>query len=81
MSLTPKQFNMLALKTDFLEVRDKLDMIDGRISKIIDSLDGLVSRTYNVECNFAANQSAHDRFEGRLNRIEDNLELAPLFDY
>ena len=72
---------MLALKTDFLEVRDKLDMIDGRISKIIDSLDGLVSRTYNVECNFAANQSAHDRFEGRLNRIEDNLELAPLFDY
>jgi len=81
MFLTPKQFNMLALKTDFLEVRDKLDMIDGRISKIIDSLDGLVSRTYNVECNFVANQSAHDRFEGRLNRIEDNLELAPLFDY
>ena len=64
MSLTPKQFNMLALKTDFLEVRDKLDMIDGRISKIIDSLDGLVSRTYNVECNFYSGLVCQNNFGG-----------------
>jgi len=81
MTISAQQFNRIVLKEDLSELKDDLKLIKEQASQIINSLDGLAFRTYNLECDFAANQSAHDRFEGRLNRIEDNLELVPLFDY
>jgi uncharacterized protein (UPF0335 family) len=81
MTISAQQFNKIALKDDIIRLEDQIKEINKKISQIFDLFDGFGYKTHNFECDFAANQSAHDRFEGRLNRIEDNLELAPLFDY
>ncbi|MEI7620038.1 MAG: hypothetical protein WCJ57_00525 [Candidatus Falkowbacteria bacterium] len=80
-TLSAQQFNKLALREDILELKNQIDSINKRIDRTFDLLDGLAYKTNNLECDFAANQSAHDRFEGRISRTEKHLELEPLFDY
>lgn len=81
MTLTPQQFNKIALKEDIVRLEDQIKEINKRISQTFDLMDGLGYKINNLDCDFAANQSAHDRFEGRISRTEKRLELEPLFDY
>ncbi len=77
-SLSAQQFNKLALREDILELKRQIDSINERIDRTFDLLDGLAYKTNNLECDFAANQSAHDRFEGRIGRIEKSLNVELL---
>lgn len=79
MTITAQQFNKIALKEDVLRLEDQIKEINKRISQTFDLVDGLAYRTNNLECDFVANQSAHDRFEGRLNRLEKGLDLEPIY--
>ncbi len=79
MTITAQQFNQIALKEDVLRLEDQIKEINKRISQTFDLVDGLAYKANNLECDFAANQSAHDRFEGRLNRLEKGLDLEPIY--
>ncbi len=79
MTLSAQQFNKIAMKEDLLKLESKFDLLDEKFSRFIDSVDGLVYMTHNLQCEFAANQSAHDRFESRLNSVKGELHLTPIF--
>lgn len=80
MTLTPEQFNKIALKEDLKDFPTKDEL---RIMKdeILRSNDKLMKKLDNIEHAFVSNQAAHDRFEKRLTRIEKHLNLGLMFDY
>jgi hypothetical protein len=81
MTLSPEQFNKLATKEDLVGIKsDIVEMKEG-INNILTAVDGLTKKVVDIEHAFVSNQAAHDRFEKRLTRIEQNLKLEPLFDY
>ncbi|MFA5024864.1 MAG: hypothetical protein WC523_08040 [Patescibacteria group bacterium] len=81
MTISAQQFNKLALKEDIVRLEDQIKEINKRISQTFDLFDGFGYKIHNFECDFAANQSAHNRFENRISRTEKQLDLEPLFDY
>jgi len=81
MTLTPEQFNKIALKEDVSRVEDKLDKLIDTVDSLVNSMDSQKKKLDNIEHAFVSNQAAHDRFEKRLTRLEKHLELNPLFDY
>lgn len=76
MTLTPEQFNKLATKEDldkFLtktEFKKAMDNVSGTLDSVVKKLD-------NIEHAFVSNLAAHDRFEERILRIEQHLNLSP----
>lgn len=80
MTLTPKQFNKIALKEDLKDfaTKDELKLMK---DEILRSNDKLMKKLDNIEHAFVSNQAAHDRFEKRLTRIEKHLSLGIMFDY
>ena len=80
MTITPEQFNKIALKEDLkgLATKDELTKVK---SEILGAVDSVVKKLDNIEHAFVANQAAHDRFEKRLTRIEKYLNLGIMFDY
>ncbi|MFH0891347.1 MAG: hypothetical protein V1867_01040 [Candidatus Falkowbacteria bacterium] len=79
MTLTPEQFNKLVTKDEFNGLSDKVDNIAEGIHDILGALDAQKKKLDDIEHAFVSNQAAHDRFEKRLERIEKQLKLKPLF--
>ena len=80
MTLTPEQYNKIALKEDLKDLATK-DELRFTKDEILRSNDKLMKKLDNIEHAFVANQAAHDRFEKRLTRIEKHLNLGIMFDY
>lgn len=70
MTLTPEQFNKIALKVDLDRLEEKVDNLHDDMSKILTAVDGLAKKVDTISGEFVANQAAHDRYEVRLNRLE-----------
>ena len=79
MTLTPEQFNKLALKEDLKEFVTKAELT-GAKSEILGAVDAVVKKLDNIEHAFVSNLAAHDRFEKRITRVEKKLELSPAID-
>lgn len=73
MPLTPEQFNKLVTKDEFNELKEGFKKMDGKIDRILTSVDGIAKRHEDhedFETELAANQGAHDRFETRIRKLE-----------
>lgn len=81
MTLTPEQFNKLATKDEFSELKTEVKEIKNNVRMILTGVDGLAKKLDDIEHAFVSNQAAHDRFESRLERIEKHLGLNPLFNH
>ena len=76
MSLTPKQFSILATKDDLKEVEERLDKKMGkRIDKVLTAIDGIAHRHQKFEIEMAANLGAHDRFEKKFTETNGRGEV------
>lgn len=79
MTLTPKQFNLLATKEDLKEFATREEM-NGKFNQVLTATDAVMKKLDDIEHAFVSNLAAHDRFEKRITRIENHLDLKPLFD-
>lgn len=77
MTLSPEQFNKLALKTDLDELRADLKDFKIEMSQfrgdVLRVLDSIVKKLDDMKSESFANLAAHDRFENRLNKIEEKV--------
>ena len=80
MTLTPAQFNKIALKEELKEFAKSAE-IQQMKNEILASNDKLSKKLDNIEHSFVSNLAAHDRFEKRITRVEKHLELSPVSDY
>jgi outer membrane murein-binding lipoprotein Lpp len=71
MPLTPEEFNQLATKDDLNQLRFEFQEIKSDIRDILTAVDNLAKKVDNMNSEFAANQSAHDRFETRITALEN----------
>lgn len=74
MSLTPEQFNKLALKEDLKDFATK-DELKSMKNEILLSNDKLMVKLDNIEHAFVSNLAAHDRFEERISRLENYIGI------
>jgi hypothetical protein len=79
MTLTPEQFNKLATKEDLKEFVKKEEFEEAK-NEILGAVDAVMHKLDDIEHAFVSNQAAHDRFESRLERIEKQLGLKPMFN-
>lgn len=64
MTLTPKQFNILATKDDLKLIKEEIiEEIGEKLNLILNSVDGIAKKHQDFEVELTANQGAHDRFE------------------
>jgi len=80
MTLTPEQFNKIALKEDLKDFAKSAE-IQQMKNEILASNDKLSKKIDNIEHAFVSNLPAPDRFEKRLTPIEKHLELSSIVDY
>jgi len=78
MTLTPEQFNKIALKEDLKDFAAKNEIVEFK-DEILTAIDKVVDKLDDIEHAFVSNLAAHDRFEKRINRIEERLKLEPMF--
>lgn len=78
MTLSPEQFNKLATKEDLKNFVTR-DEANEKFDKVLTAVDGVMKKLDDIEHAFVSNQAAHDRFEKRIERIEEHLELNPMF--
>lgn len=76
MTLTPEQFNKLATKDDLRNYYTKQEM-DGKFDQVLTAVDKVMVKLDNIEHAFVSNLAAHDRFEERISRLEQHLNLSP----
>ncbi|OGF27670.1 hypothetical protein A2303_00375 [Candidatus Falkowbacteria bacterium RIFOXYB2_FULL_47_14] len=79
MTLTPEQFNKLATKDEFNELSNDLKDVKKGVGQLLTAMDAQRKKLDDIEHAFVSNQAAHDRFEKRLERIEKQLKLEPMF--
>ncbi|MFA5318658.1 MAG: hypothetical protein WC323_04300 [Patescibacteria group bacterium] len=60
---------VLSTKEDLKQYATKNDL-DQAVDKIITAVDGLAKKTEKVQDEQTANIAAHDRFEGRITKLE-----------
>lgn len=80
MTLTPEQFNLLATKEDLNNaVNDLVSKEEFNEFKkdFYDTMDAVIKKLDNIEHSFVSNLAAHDRFEARISKVEEKLELKP----
>jgi len=70
MALSPEQFSKLVTKDEFNDFKKDFKKIDGKIDKILTAVDGIAKKHKDFETELVANQGAHDRFEGRIKKLE-----------
>ena len=74
MTMSPEQFNKLVTKDD-LEEKTKNLVTKNEHNDVMNALDSVVKKLDTIEHAFVSNQAAHDRFEQRITRIEEHLNL------
>ncbi len=71
MTITPEQFNKIALKEDVRKiVQEELTPMKEDVAKIVTTLDAMNRTLTKIDTELAANTSAHDRFQTTLNNHE-----------
>ena len=75
MSLTPEQFNKLATKEDLKNFATKEDLNE-KFDQVLTAVDGLAKTVKDFHTEMAANQGAHDRFEGRIKGLEKKQDIT-----
>jgi hypothetical protein len=75
MTITPEQFNKLALKEDIDQILDaKLEAkLTPMKSEILQAIDSLAKSVNDLRSESAANLAAHDRFEVRITNLENKV--------
>jgi hypothetical protein len=73
MTLSPEQFNLLATKEDLSNFLTR-DEFNYKFDKILTAVDGLAKGFDNFRAEMASNQSAHDRFEESISRLNDKTK-------
>lgn len=64
MTLTPKQFNLIATKDALNTGLDALEKkIDNKTDKVLSAIDGLAKNVQDFQTDLASNQGAHDRMQ------------------
>ncbi|KKS33630.1 MAG: hypothetical protein UU95_C0026G0014 [Parcubacteria group bacterium GW2011_GWC2_42_12] len=76
MTLTPKQFSILATKDDVKEaIIASEERMTKKIDKILTAVDGIAKNFQKFEVESAANVGAHDRFEKRFTETNGRVEV------
>ncbi len=78
MTLTPKQFNKIALKEDINRVENKIDKLTDDVSKLTTSVDGLAKRVIDFQAELASNQMAHDRMQKYIESLDKRITKVEL---
>lgn len=65
MTLTPEQFNKIAMKEDLKNLATKDD-----INRVLTAVDSMVTKQTKFDQELTSNQAAHDRFDKRINKLE-----------
>ncbi|PIP33845.1 hypothetical protein COX22_02225 [Candidatus Falkowbacteria bacterium CG23_combo_of_CG06-09_8_20_14_all_49_15] len=76
MTLTPEQFNKLATKDDLQEMKKEM-VTKNEHNDVMSAIDAVMHKLDIIEHAFVSNQAAHNRFEQRITRIEQHLNLKP----
>lgn len=79
MTLTPEQFNKLATKDEFNELKSEVHEMKSDIKHIVTAVDSVVYELKSINSELTANVGAHDRFETRITKLEKNLNPNPAF--
>lgn len=74
MTLTPKQFSILATKDDLKELKKEMATKED-INKILAAVDGIAHKHKNFETEMTANIGAHDRFENKFTKTNGRVEV------
>ncbi len=74
MTITLEQFNKLATKDDLKKVRNEM-VTKVEHNDVMNAIDAVVHKLDIIEHAFVSNQAAHNRFEQRITRIEQHLNL------
>jgi uncharacterized protein YoxC len=74
MALTPEQFNKLATKDEFNELKDEVLEIKGDVKKVLTAVDGLAKSVKDIHIEMASNQGAHDRPSDKINSHEVRIK-------
>jgi hypothetical protein len=72
MTLTPKQFNLLATKEDLKEFATKTELQEVK-SDVLSAVDAVMKKLDNIEHAFVSNLAAHDRFEEAINNLNSRV--------
>ncbi len=70
MTITPEQFNKLALKEDLSEVKQDVKEVKENMRKVMGTLEVMNKTLTKIDTELAANTSAHDRFQTTINNHE-----------
>jgi cytochrome c553 len=77
MTLSPEQFNKIALKADTdrisADLQDFKEEMRQFRSDMFKIMDGVVKRLDNIQIESVSNIAAHDRFESRITHLEKTL--------
>ena len=60
MTLTPEQFNKLATKDEFNDLKTEVREVKNDVRRILTGVDGLAKKLDDIEHAFVSNQAAHD---------------------
>lgn len=74
MTLTPKQFNLIATKDDLGNLEEKIDKkMDKKIDRVLNAVDGLAKNVQDFQAELASNQFAHDRMQKYIESLEKRI--------
>ncbi|MFH1745327.1 MAG: hypothetical protein ABH881_04140 [bacterium] len=69
MTITPEQFNQIAMKDDLVKLKEEIKL---DTNKILNVVDGIAKNYEKFELELLSNQVAHDRFEDQIDKLEIN---------
>lgn len=75
MTLTPEQFNKLAMKDDLKDFATKEELKEMK-NEILTTLDGIAKNFKDHQEEHTFNIAAHDRFEERIAKVENTIKIA-----
>ena len=74
MTLTPEQFNKIALKEDLDKLATKEELHQVK-DDLLNVMDLMMTKLDRIDSNSTSNQVAHDRFEQRITKLENHSDL------
>ena len=75
MSLTPEQFQKLALKEDVEEIKNTVNILAENMEKLTSSIDAVLRRYNDHKTEHDANLGAHQVMQKQINECREKLGL------
>jgi len=76
MTITPEQFNKIATKEDVKQsIQESEERVRKDISGVLSAVDGVAKEFKDHKTEHTANLAAHDRMQGEINDIKDNIGM------